>query len=400
MVRQVLERNPSLAQMAAAWQAASERIAQVTSWDDPMVTGAIAPASFGSNRVEGGYRVELSQKVYFPGKLRLRGANAAAEASAAGNDVDDMRVQLIEAAKTAFYDYYLVQRARAVNEESLTLLRQLRDNAAVRVKTGLAPEQDLLQAELEIGRRRERALTLERMRKVASARINTLMNLPPNEPVRPPPQELAVPTGLPSVQVLQAAALARRPDLRALADRIAAEQAGLALLQREYYPDAELAAGYDTIMGNGPARDLAPQVAVRVNIPLRTARRNAAVGEAQAKLAQKQAELASRTNQAKFQVQEAYEQLLESERIVALYQQTILQTARLNAEAAQKAYESAKVPFLSLAEAQRNLVNLRDRYYEATADYFRRQAALERMIGGPLPPLERPDPPPRKNSDR
>jgi hypothetical protein len=45
---------------------------------------------------------------------------------------------------------------------------------------------------------------------------------------------------------------------------------------------------------------------------------------------------------------------------------------------------TAKIPFLSLIEAQRNLVNLRDRYYEAVADYFRRRATLDRVVGGPL----------------
>lgn len=116
-VEEVLARNPSLAQMVAAWQAASARYPQVRSLDDPTFTGVIAPASFGSNAVEAGYRVELSQRFPFPGKLRLRGQAALAEAGAAGNDVEDMRVQLIEAAKTAFYDYFLVDRAREVNDK-------------------------------------------------------------------------------------------------------------------------------------------------------------------------------------------------------------------------------------------------------------------------------------------
>jgi hypothetical protein len=30
------------------------------------------------------------------------------------------------------------------------------------------------------------------------------------------------------------------------------------------------------------------------------------------------------------------------------------------------------------------LVDLRDKYYEAIADYHRRRATLERMVGGPL----------------
>src|SRR5262249_41640257 len=99
LVQNVLSRNPSLAQMVAAWQAASARCPQVTSLDDPMFGTMIAPASFGSNEVDPGYRLELSQKLPFCGKRALRGENALAEAHAAGRDVDDMRLQLIESTR-------------------------------------------------------------------------------------------------------------------------------------------------------------------------------------------------------------------------------------------------------------------------------------------------------------
>src|SRR5207247_1481279 len=79
----------------------------------------------------------------------------------------------------------------------------------------------------------------------------------------------------------------------------------LALAEREYYPDFEVSAAYDTIMGNGPARDLAPQAGVRLNVPIRRARREGAVAEAAAKVAARRAELARLTDQVNFQVQEA-----------------------------------------------------------------------------------------------
>src|SRR5262249_15679838 len=103
-----------------------------------------------------------------------------------------------------------------------------------------------------------------------------------------------------------------------------------------------------------------------------------------AKIAQRQAELVARTNQVNFKVQEAFEQLKESERVLSLYAATILPSAQKNVKAAEAAYGTSKIPFLSLIEAERNLVNLRDRNYEATADYFRRLATLERVIGGRL----------------
>src|SRR5262249_33146888 len=62
LVEQVLARNPSLAQMVAAWQAAQARYPQVTSLEDPMFAGTLGPATYGSNTVDPAYRLEISQK--------------------------------------------------------------------------------------------------------------------------------------------------------------------------------------------------------------------------------------------------------------------------------------------------------------------------------------------------
>jgi outer membrane protein TolC len=387
LVREVVARNPTLAQMVAAWQAAAARYPQVTALDDPMFAATVGPGTIApdDSGVEFAYRLEISQKLPFPGKLKLRGERALAEASAAGRDVDDTRLQLVESAQTAFYDYYLVERALEVNQESLRLLRTFRKNAQTRYETGLVPQQDLLQADVEIGKEWDRRLELEQMRQVAIARINTLLHLPPDSPVPPPTKQLDVPQGLPDAQLLRATALARRPDLQALADRIAAEEASLRLAHKDWYPDFEPFFMYDRFMGNTTDnRDLSTMLGVRLNLPVYHGRRNGAIAEAEARLAQRKAELARLTDQVNFQVQEAYARAQRSARSVALYRKTILRAAQANVEAAQAAYTTGKVPFVSLIEAQRNVVNLRDRYYEALADSFRRRAALERAVGGPL----------------
>jgi outer membrane protein TolC len=390
LVKQVLERNPSLAQMVAAWKAAEARHPQVTSLDDPMLAATIGPETIAPDDqgVEFAYRLEISQKLPFPGKLKLRGDNALATASAAGRDIDDMGLQLVESARTAFYDYYLVDRALEVNEESLRLLREFRTNAQKRYEFGLVPQQDVLQAEVEIGREQDRRLELAQVLQVTVARINTLMHLAPDCPLPPPPKRLDVTDELLDVQILRATALGRRPDLQAMADRIAAEEAALELAHKEFYPDFEPFFMYDRFMGNiSDNRDLATMVGVRLNLPIYKRRRCGAVAEAEARLAQRKAEFARLTDQVNFQVQEAYARVQRSERSARLYQDTILRAAEENVKAAQSAYETGKVPFLALIEAQRNVVNLRDRYYEALADYFRRRAALERAVGGPLAPL-------------
>jgi cobalt-zinc-cadmium efflux system outer membrane protein len=381
VVQQVIAKNQSLAQMAAAWEAASAKYPQATSRDDPMFSSMAAPNSFSSQNVQPGYRVEVSQKILWPGKKDLRGQMALAEAGAAGNDVEDMKLQLIEMARNAYYEYFLVQRALAVNEDALKLLEESRRNAETRFRTGQIPQQDILQADVEIGKQRERGITLERIRRVAIARINTLMHQGPSDPLRPPPATLSRGGPLPPANHLIASAVARRPDFRALENRIASDRAALALAIKEYWPDVEVAAAYDTIMGNGQMRDLAPQVGIRMNLPVRTGKRNAAVAEAQAKIAQRSFELAAKIDQVKFQVQESYEQVLESERILDLYERQILPQADENVRSAQSAYVTGKAPFVSLIEAQRSFIALRDRNFEATADYFRRRATLDRLVG-------------------
>ena len=394
LVAQVLARNPSLAQMVAAADAAAARYPQAVSLDDPMFGATGSPRVFGSHEMDGGYRVEVSQKYFWPGKRCLRGQNAAAEARAAGQDVEDMRLQLTQTAREAFADYYLAARGLNVNREALRLLEDVRRNQETLFKTGKVPEQDLLQTEVEIGRQRQRLLTLERMSQVARARINTLLHLPPGAPLPPPPEQAPACGPLPDEAALGALALAQRPDLKALAERIAAEQAALGLARKDYYPDFEVMAAYDDFWSDRPLR---PQLAVRINLPSALAKRDAAVREAEAKINQRIAELNRLTDDVNFAVAQAHAAAVESDKTVRLYRETLLPAAELNVKSAQTSYTTGKIPAVTLLDAERSAIDLRDRYYEATADAFRRRAALERAVGGPIP-TARPTaalPPPR-----
>jgi outer membrane protein, heavy metal efflux system len=222
---------------------------------------------------------------------------------------------------------------------------------------------------------------LERVREVAIARLNTLMHLPPDHKLPPPSQTLLPPVPIPDTPALRDTAVARRADLKALSDRVAAGLAAVELARREYGPDVEVMGAYDTFWQENPLR---AQVGLKVNLPVRLDRRYAAVAEAQARVAQRQAELARVTDRVNFEVQEAAAQVRESARVVRLYEADILPAAELNVKSARAAYTAGQVPFLTLIEAQRNAVELRDRYHESLAGYGRRLATLERVIGGPL----------------
>ena len=393
LVEQVLARNPSLAQMAAAWEAASARYPQVTSLDDPLVGTTLAPGALGSR--PDGYRFEVFQRFPFPGKLPLKGEVARAEARAAGRDVEGMRQQLTEAARDSFYEYYLVARATEVNEEILKLLRRSKVTAEGLYKAGKVKQQDILVLDVEIGRQRNRSILLDRQRQVSVARMNALLHQAADSPLPPPPKEVKVEGELPDPNTLRNQAFSQRLDLLALTDRIAAAQAAVQVARREYYPDFDVTGAYDHFW-DAPGQRL--QAGVRINLPVRLTRRAAAVAEAQARLAELQAQLARQQDQAGFEVQQAYEQWRESLRSVRLFEKEVLPAARLSVKSAQSGYQTGDVSLLVLLETQRNLADLQDQYYQSTAEFFRRRTVLQRALTGPpatspLPmPAERPAP--------
>lgn len=383
VVRIVLERNPTLDQMRASAAALVARYPQVTALDDPMFSFNTAPGSAWSGpNTEYAARVEISQKFLSPGKRGLKGTAARAEAAAAAEDVEDARLQLSEASRSALADYFLAVKGSVVAEENAKLLREFRQNAETRYKNGQGPQQDMLQADVEIARLEERVVSLRRARLVAIARLNTLMHLPADGQL-PPPADFGASGVLPEVSRLRELA-SERPDIRASVSRVAVEEATLALAQKQYNPDFETMAAYDGFWQGANNRPLQWQIGARVNIPLQIGRRNAAVDEARANVVRRRAELARLTDQVNFQVQEAFEQVRETDEIVRLYQTKILNAAEANVKEAQTAYANSKVPFLNLLDAQRNRVALTDRYYEAVAESARRRATLVRVVGGPI----------------
>ncbi len=393
LVEQVVARNPLMTQMTAAWQAASARVPQVTSLDDPLLGTSLAPAALGSSPA--GFRIEAFQRLPFPGKLSLRGEVANAEASAASRDVEGVRQQLIEAARDAFYEYYFIARSSEVNEEVLASLRMSRSSAEALFTTGKAKQQDMLVLDVEIGRRKNRTILLERQKVVAIARINALLHQSPDSLLPQPPKTLKIEGELPDPRKLQEQALTQRLDLQAINDRILGTQAAVQLASKEYYPDFDLMAAYDNMWDDSKMR---PQIGVRINLPMRLAKREGAIAEAHARLMGLQAQLSRQQDQAAFEVQQAYEQWRESHRSVQLFEAELLPAAKLSVKAAQAGYVPGDVPLLVLLETQRNLTDLQEQYYQATTEFFRRRTVLQRTLTGPsnaspLPtPADRPSP--------
>ena len=241
-------------------------------------------------------------------------------------------------------------------------------------------QQDVLQADVELATLESRRTELTRDEQVAVARINTLLHREASHPLPPPPAKVALPDSLPAADSLQQTAAESRPDLYALQSRVRAEQANLALACKEYYPDVDLVARYDAFM----PENMRPAVGMDVNIPIRYARRSAAVCEAQNRVAQRSAEYQDRLDQVRYEVQSGLDRATQSGRVVHLYEEKILPAAQRSLDSALANYTSGKLDFLRLLDAERQLYAQREMYYQSIAEYHRRLAELERAVGEPV----------------
>jgi cobalt-zinc-cadmium efflux system outer membrane protein len=385
-VQDVLNRNRSLQAMVATWQAATQRYPQVIALEDPMFNSMTAPGSWRSSDVTPAYIFGGSQKIPWMGKRKLRGQVAQNEANAAYLDVGEARLQLTQTAELAFFEYYLVTRQLELNASNSQTLGEFRDTARRQYEANLVVQQDVLQAEVELADLARRQAELVRMNRVAIARINTLMHLPPDNPIPPPPANLPLTLTPAAVELLRDTAVQRRPDLAAIGARLRADQSSLALANKEFLPDFEVSALHDSFwQPYATQKDLQTQVGLNMNVPIYLEKRRAAVREATFKLNQRQAEYEQRVDDINNDVQAAYERVQEMRQIVDLYENRTLPAARQSVESARADYVSGKGDFLRLVTGERRLIELRDQHQQAVAEFHSRWADLERAVGGAVP---------------
>ena len=386
LVAEVQAVHPSVEAMYSAWQAAAQRYPQVISLDDPMFGATVAPSSFGSRNVESAYALEASQKIPWHGKRALRGAAAYAASNSAERDVETTRQRLAEVAALAFWDYYAARQQLELNELNAVILESFRDNAEIRYQNGLVTQQDILQADVELANLEQRHIELQRIEKVAAGRINVLIRHSPTDPVPPPVGSIDRNATLPDAQFLLALAVQQRPEVSAAAARIQEEQARLALACKQYYPDLEVFGRYDTFWQPRETQsDLRGQVGARINLPVYEKRLNAAVWEARHQVSKARAGHDQIVLEVQAEVQSAYEQVLESQRTVALFSTKLVPTAQQNVDVARSNYDTGVTTFLALATAQRQLIDARERLLQAEVELQRRTATLLRAAGGSFP---------------
>lgn len=379
LVAAVLERNPNLEVARQAWRAAIARFPQATSLDDPMLGIGVAPLSFGSRQVDPGARFDLSQRVPFPGKRRLRGDAALAEAEAAGQDFETLRLELAVLACQLFDEYVLVARALEINALHTSLLGESQRTALARYAAGEDSKQSVLQAELATTRALYERVELESEAVLATQQINTLLHRPVDRPLPAPPDAIVLPEGPEDpVDELVARALAERPELGAAGARSRAAEARVDLAAREFLPDFTLVGAYDRVWQETA---LQPFVGLQLNVPLALGRRRAALEESRAELERNEQRRIALEDDVRLAVESASQRLAQARRAEELVRDRLLPAAGEQVESTRSAYATGRSTFPALIDALRELHEIELGEQRARAQIARRRAELDRALG-------------------
>jgi outer membrane protein TolC len=280
----------------------------------------------------------------------------------------------------------MAQRAIEILREQLEIMRTIIGATEARYRVGGVTQQDVFKALLEQSEMLNQLILAEQESNAATVKLNTAMVRPPRTPIQLP-ADLPLPDKTVDVSGLDEVALANRPELRGMEREIERAERMYELTDRNRkFPDFMV--GWDYM--RMPMEMKKDRYAAMVNItipfsPWTMARRNYEVEESLAEIRAAKASRDAMRNTTLSQVGESAAKVQGAQRSLQLYREGLLSQAELSFRSAISAYQTGRVEFVNLLEAQRALREARMGYYKAAVTFLQNSADLERAVGRDLP---------------
>lgn len=378
------QHNPELAAMQHEAEAAEARIQPAGALPDPMFSVewrdipndsdfTLAPSRVGS------MKYTVAQTLPLGGKLKSKQQVAEAEAEKARRQRSALSAALRAKLATAFIQRYQAQQNEILLKEEWMFLREVERVAQIRHANGLTPQQDALKAQIEQTTLKADLITVATEQQQARAKLNALLGRPANAPLAEPK---ALPP-LPKPAALADAAdraLGANPELLAQAAAITAAQQNQRLVRANRYPD--LTVSVSPIQVGDRLADW--EIMLSVNIPLQQTSRRSQEREAAELASAAQLRQDAMANQVQGDLQEQLAGLDAARQQETLIRTSLLPQAELTFQAALASYQTGRVDFTTLLDAQRQMRRARFGQLKALLEQYLRLAEIERFIGEPL----------------
>ena len=325
---------------------------------------------------------------------RIESAVTAADRQreAAGLDLASGEKDIVLETTAAYWRLVTARESARVLREAVTAYDAHLTDAGHRFDYGVAARNEVLAVQVERDRAELSRLQAENAAAIANADLARLVGLPagtriePTEPLEAAPAIVAT-TAAADPEALSAAADKARPELQALAARIAAARANVEIQRAARKPQAALSLGYDYADPNQrivPPRDeFRGTWAAGVTVSLKAfdgGRTAAAAAQASAQADVLARELEDRRLRLHLEVTS---RLLDLRTAVAGLQVTArnLDAARENVKVAKDRYREGVIPSTELLDAETNLLRAGLDQTSAATQLRVALATLDRAVG-------------------
>ena len=386
LVEEALHRNQEILAAQKRYESLRQRPAPESSLPDPTVSlgyssnGPPWPgAGLGTNPTSN-IGLMVSQEMSAPGKRTLRGQIAGKEAEAAFDDYLAVRLSVVARLSQAYHELHHATVAIASIERDQDLLNNMLRIAESRYSVGRGAQQDVFKAQTQFAVFETQLERYRQERSSTQIEINALLNRPQNSPIEVP-EEMA-PGEIPAtLERMLAAARSRSPQLARDAKEIQRNELATSLARKDYLPDYTISAGY---FNQG---DMPPMWQARVDFKVpayfwrkqrpMVAEREFASSEARHTYTSDQTALEAR-------IREEYSVAETARKLIALYETSVVPSAKLGLESSMASYETGKLDFLAVFSNFMNVVDYELMYHEEIMQLHVALARLEQLTGGPL----------------
>jgi outer membrane protein TolC len=178
-------------------------------------------------------------------------------------------LELVKALANAYYDLGFIDESLRVNGELFQMVQQMLQIAEASYASGQGLQQDVFQAQVELGKLIDDRIDLEKRHHTLAARINELLNRPAYGEVQGP-GDLALQELVLDPEAVQRWTLENNPMLRVRQADIDRAVVNIDLARKNYYPDMDFNVAYGQREEDMTGRDLPDFVSasVVVNLPL------------------------------------------------------------------------------------------------------------------------------------
>lgn len=144
----------------------------------------------------------------------------------------------------AYLDLLESEKLLAVTAEEVKRYEAHRKDTEARYKAGVITRNELLQADVTLSDSLQRLLTAENSRSLKASRINSLIQKPLNDEVRPEEIQSGPSAGM-SLEDAWAVAETENPEIKDIDARIRAKEEGVSSIKSEYLPSIYVSGGYE-----------------------------------------------------------------------------------------------------------------------------------------------------------